>query len=446
MLLVLIGFAGTYAARGLYADGAYWLVEMLPRGGFYIFDPHRAYVQMLVQAPVAFAMWLGVQDLNTLIRLHSFGFVCAPLFFWLAALLLQRKSPLFWFFLVAFTVSYLRSNFFAAGEFSVAYGMTAYCVAVLLREQISPLQGISMLITAIVLTHSYEATLFLGVFLASLVMVRLSKVSFDSDSIRVLLMVALVVFLMSAYLGGRSTFFERSYNGKGAANLSALTEIHLLYLVVMPVLIALLAIHFSQRIRKRVALFCAVIAICYLGYAFRWDHTNISYGFLSYAYRTLCCFLLLGVLTLAVVFRFWPQVFNTTAYAKSANSYLAVSAFIFFTTMAAMLLYHTQGYYKWAQRFEREVISLKSDLPIDKTNINSNHGMNHGYNWGWGNPSLSILLRGNAEAMVLNHSDNRGTAEPSVYENIKPEDTISRKQPEFNVYPLKPVEKKGLLF
>lgn len=447
IFLVIIGVFGVYAARGLYADGAYWLVEMLPRGGFYIFDPHRAYVQMMVQAPVAIAIWLGVQDLSTLIRLHSFGFVCVPLLFWFAALALQFKSRLFWFFLMAFTVSYLRSNFFAAGEFSVAYGMTAFCTSVLLREQINQLQAIAMLLTATVLTHSYEATMFLGLFLAALVAIRVKKVSIDSGSVRVLLSVSFLVFLVSVYVGGRSTFFERAYNSKGAANLSALTEIHLLYLMAMSAMIAAVAISLPHRIRTWMATSITLMAICYMAYIFRWDQTNISYGFLSYAYRTLCCFLLLGVLAAAVACRFWPQFFMMKAERSAADGYLVEGAMIFFLTMVGPLLYHTLGYSKWLQKFEQTSVSLTEHKAIDKTNINSNSGMMHGYNWGWGNPSLSILLRGNAEAMVLNHSDNTGTAEPSVYENIKPDSgKMSPQTAEVDLYPLKPFEKRAPLF
>jgi hypothetical protein len=447
IFLVIIGVSGVYAARGLYADGAYWLVEMLPRGGFYIFDPHRAYVQMMVQAPVAIAIWLGVQDLSSLIRLHSFGFVCVPLLCWFAALALQFKSRLFWFFLMAFSVSYLRSNFFAAGEFSVAYGMTAFCTSVLLREQISRLQAIAMLLTATVLTHSYEATMFLGLFLAALVAIRLRKVSIDSRSVRFLLNVSFLVFLVSVYVGARSTFFERAYNGKGAANLSAFTEIHLLYLMAMPALIATIAISLPHRIRTWMATGITLMAICYMAYIFRWDQTNISYGFLSYAYRTLCCFLLLGVLSVAVAFQFWPSFFMMKAGHNAANGYLVQGAMIFFVTMVGPLLYHTLGYSKWLQKFEQTAVSLTEHKAIDKTNINSNSGMMHGYNWGWGNPSLSILLRGNAEAMVLNHSDNTGTAEPSVYENIKPDGgKIPTQKPLLDLYPLKPFEKRAPLF
>jgi hypothetical protein len=215
----------------------------------------------------------------------------------------------------------------------------------------------------------------------------------------------------------------------------------------MSALIATIAISLPHRIRTWIATGITLMAISYMAYIFRWDQTNISYGFLSYAYRTLCCFLLLGVLSVAVAFRFWPQIFMMKAGHNAANGYLAQGAMIFFVTMAGPLLYHTLGYSKWLQKFEQTSVSLTEHKAIDKTNINSNSGMMHGYNWGWGNPSLSILLRGNAEAMVLNHSDNTGTAEPSVYENLKPGSGITQNQkPGFDLYPLKLFQKRALLF
>ncbi|CAN1568589.1 hypothetical protein MCERE10_03861 [Burkholderiaceae bacterium] len=444
--IFLIAMTGVYAARGLYSDGSFWLVEMLPRGGFYIFDPHRAYVQVLVQAPVAFAIWLGSLDLNLLIRLHSFGFVGVPIIFWLGALMLQFRTKLFWFFLMAFTVSYLRSNFFAAGEFSTAYGLTAFCVAVLLKEKVSLLNAVLMFFSAIALTHSYEATIFLGVFLAAIAVVRLVKVPDDRLAVRIVLYALIAIFLLSIYVGARSTFFQRSYDGKGAANLSALTEIHLLYLMVMPFLVALLCTNFGQRIKKLLMAVFLSFSGLYLLYAFRWDHTNISFGYFSYAYRALCCFLLIGVLTLAAFLRFWPNVFNAKSLPSSASSYLAVGAMVFFMPMAWLMLYHTHGYYKWAQRFEQEAVALKFHTPIDKTSINTNHGWTHGYNWMWGNPSTSILLRGNAEAMVLNNSQHKGP-EPGSYENVKGGDVpLPMDRPILDAYPLKPFEKKGSLF
>jgi hypothetical protein len=445
-VIALVCITGAYAARGLYADGAAWLVSMLPESGFNIFDPHRAYVQVLVQAPVALAIWFGVADLNSLTRIHSLGFVGVPLIFWVGALALHFKSRLFWFFLMACTVSYLRSNFFAAGEFSVAYGMTAFCAAVLLRQQVSYPQAVLMVATAIGLTHSYEATLFLGAFLTVLAIVRLVLVPSDRRGIRILILVTLCIFLISIYVGGRSVFFQRAYDGKSAANLGALTDIHFLYLIVIPAMLALLCTEYVRRVRFVIFASILLLVGLYLIYAFRWDQTNISYGYFSYAYRTLCCFLLLGVLSLATLTRFWPHAYKIEPTESRVNVYFAIGATAFFTSMALLMLYHTQGYYRWAQRFEQVAVSLKTHTPIDQTGINTNHGWTHGYNWPWGNPSTSIVLRGNAEAMVLNHSKQLGIV-PGAYENVRlGTDGLPIEAPQIEIYPFRPFTKKGLLF
>jgi hypothetical protein len=442
---IVIGLAGVYAARGMYSDGAYWLVEMLPRGGFYIFDPHRAHVQVLVQAPVAFAIWLGTLDLNFLIRLHSVGFICVPLAFWLGALALQMKSRLFWLFLLAFTVSYLRSNFFAAGEFSSAYAMTAFCASVLLRPKVTISQALSMLVTAGLLVKSYEATLFLGSFLIGLTTLRLFKELQDERATRILFKLSIFLFLWAAYIGARSTFFQRAYDGKGAANLGALTELHLLYLMVIPALIGWMFTKYARSTRRWLGMGIVVLAGIYVIYSLRWDPSNISYGYYSYAYRALCCFLLIGVLSLAALIRFWPNFFTNAASAET-SFYIQIAAIAFFGSMAWLMLHHTYGYYKWAQRFERVAVELRVNTPIDKTAINTIHGLTYGYNWMWGNPSTSILLRGNAEAIVLNNSIYMGQ-EQSIYENLKASDSKESGLPsKIDLYPLKPYIKPSLLF
>lgn len=254
------------------------------------------------------------------------------------------------------------------------------------------------------------------------------------------------MFLIAVYVGARSTFFQRSYDGKSAANLGALTEIHLMYLMLLPVLIASLCSDYLARIRTWLLIGIVLVVGLYVLYAFRWDHRNISFGYFSYAYRALCCFLLMGVLSLATALRFWPALINARPSPAGASLSLATAAMVFFISMVWLMLYHTHGYYKWAQRFEKEAIQLTTHTPIDKTGINTNHGWTHGYNWMWGNPSTSILLRGNAEAMVLNNS-NHHAPEPGSYENVKANDPVQpMDRPVLDKYPLKPFEKRGVLF
>ncbi len=452
-IIFIICIAGVYSTRGLYADGSFWLVEMLPRNGFYIFDPHREYAQRLAQLPVALAIWLGVLDLNVLIRLHSFGFIGIPLIFWIAALSLHYKNNLFWFFLIAFTVSFLRSNFFAVSEYNFSFGMTAFCAAILLRQQLNLALALMMLLTSILLIYSYESTLFSGLFLAGLTALRLFRITTDIKSVRILLIICLIPFIISFYVGARSVFYERSFNGPSTANLSAFKEVHLLFLVLLPAIIFSLASNIFQRYKFLILILIFSIVLIYLYYTFRLDQSNISYGYLSYAYRALCCFLLLYILTFATIFRFWSERIKAISFATS-NIFLSIATIIFFSSMSYMMLYHTFGYYKWIKGFEKQAISLKINTPIDKTSINTNHGLTYGYNWGWGNPSLSILLRGNAEAMVLNstrnhiglNADAKGNL-PGDFENIKENDWISQNnQLDSFTYRLKPFVKKGLLF
>ena len=67
VVMLVIAITGTMSARGLYADGPFWLYHMLLRGGFYVFDIHRAYAQFIVELPVFLAIEGGVRDLNVLI-------------------------------------------------------------------------------------------------------------------------------------------------------------------------------------------------------------------------------------------------------------------------------------------------------------------------------------------------------------------------------------------
>jgi len=452
-IIFIICITGVYSARGLYADGAFWLVEMLPRNGFYIFDPHREFAQRIVQLPIALAIWFGILDLNFLIRLQSFCFIGIPLIFWVGALCLHFRSNLFWFFLIAFTVSFLRTNFFAVSEFNSSYGMTAFCAAILMRQHLKVNLALLMLLTSILLIYTYESTLLSGLFLIALTLLRLFKVSSDTVAIRIFLKICLIPFIISVYVGSRSVFHERTFDGASTANLGAFTEVHFLFLLILPFLIFILSCDYFKRFKYIISIVSCFLVFTYLYYSFRLDNSNISYGYLSYAYRALCCFLLLYILSLISIFRFWPELIKSTPIISS-NLFLSIVTVLFFSSMSYMMLYHTFGYYNWIKGFEKQAISLKINTPIDKTSINTNHGLTYGYNWGWGNPSLSILLRGNAEAIVLNSSrihiglsiDDRGDL-PGDFENIRENDLISQKNQLISfTYRLKPFVKNGLLF
>lgn len=58
------------------------------------------------------AMHAGVDNVAMLIRLQSFGLIGIPLLLWISALLISFRSERFWYFCLAFAVSYLSAGFF----------------------------------------------------------------------------------------------------------------------------------------------------------------------------------------------------------------------------------------------------------------------------------------------------------------------------------------------
>jgi hypothetical protein len=403
-VILVIGLAGVVAARGLYADGSFWLFEMLSRNGFYIFDQHRAYSQFLVQFPVALSIWLGVEELSQLIRIHSFGFIFIPLFFWIGALALQFKERLFWFFLLGFCVTYLRSNFFSAGEFSTTYGMVALCASILMTQKINLVLVILLILTSVLLTHSYEMTLLLSGLLVIVAAIRLFAFNSDARLVRLGIFTAILFLLMSMYVAGRSIFFQRSFDGRSTANFSALMETHFIYLVAIPIICFLLILISGRKARLTLFSLGIVIIFAYTLYVLRWDKSNISFGYLSYAYRALCGLLLAGVISASVVIFYYQRVFFSKPVHQASSLALGLLSITFLVSMAWPMLTSTNEFYQWLKRFEVAASTITTNTPIDHTNINKNHGWTHGPNWMWGNSYTSALLRGSGAALILNNS------------------------------------------
>lgn len=417
-IMVLIVATGTWSARGLYADGPFWLYHMLLRGGFYIFDGQRAYAQVVVELPVYLAIEGGVRDLNALIRVHSFGLIGLPILFWCGALLIQLRTSMFWWLTLAFAVTYLRSGFFAAGEFNTAYGLVALSFSIILHKKPSYFHQIILIGCAIVLTHAYESMLFIGVFLALTCLVRLWLEKNDDPILKLALLVVCVLFIYAAFVGFRSTFFYRNEDLKATINYRALFEPHISYLLWMIACAMLMALATLRSRGKSVIVGLSLLAsLIYLVFLWRWDKSGISYGFYSYAYRSLGAFMLAGILFAVWLMSITPAVIRSQVF-KLNEPLLACIVSLVFLVQACMLLGHSFGYYRWLTTFEKEALRIEGLVPIDQVEFNKGLGSLSGYNWPWSNATLSVLLRGNAEAIITNASNFDGweTFDPKTIE------------------------------
>ncbi len=430
-VLALIAITGVLSARALYADGPFFLYQMLTQGGFYTFDMHRVFAQFIMQLPVYLAVEAGLQDLNVILRIHSFGFIALPVSVWFTALLIQFRTPVFWLLTLAFSVTYLRAGFFAAGEYNLAYALVALSVAILLKKDTTPLQSLGLILSAFILIYSYESMSFIGMFLFVVVVVKLYR-RLDLRSLNTYTLAACAcMYLFASYAGVYSTFFNRAVDLQATLNYGALFEPHIFYLWFMIACTSIAMVGSNAHSLKFLATAAAALAsLFYLAFIFRWDTSKISYGYYSYSYRSWGAFMLLGVFVIAWLTIEFGNRFKH-AVATKVMAPLCCIAILVFVIQSAPLLFHTVGYYRWLKQFEAAAISAQGLVPIDEVAFNKGQGPISGYNWPWTNSALSVLLRGNAEAIVTNARNFNGvdTFDPKTIEK----------------YPLKAFVKSGRL-
>ena len=410
--LILIGMlvlvvSGVYSARGLYSDGPFWLYKILTTEKLYISDPARSYAQVLLQIPVVTALKLGVVDLNVLMRIHSFGLVAVPIIFWTAALCIQFRTYIFWLLVTAFAVTYLRSNFFAAGEYSVTYGMVALCVSLMAQSRVGLVSALALVATSFGLTHAYESMSFLGILLASFALTRLASDKQITSIHKYSLIMAVCCFGYSSFVAIRSMLYEREYSLHSTINFNALIEFHVLYLIVTTALIISVLLNISAPKKNSIMAFCMAISGIYSAYCFLWDSSGISFGFFSYAYRSHGAFLFAGLILFICLAQHVQVVLRQSMFVLT-DWRIGFMAGTLFAVMAIPLVCNSFGFYYWLKSFETEAESVQGLVPFDKTAIAPGLGPVAGYNWPWSNSTLSVLLRGNAEGIVTNESNFTG--------------------------------------
>jgi len=407
LIIFFLAIVGIYTSRGLYADGSYFLYQILVRHGFYIFDEPRKFAQIITQLPVVLALKLGLEDINSLIRVHSVGLIGVPLVFWIGSLFLLRRTYLFWMMLTAFSVTYLRSDFFAVGEFNVTNAIAGFCLSLLIHPSGSAVAAVLLVTAAGILARTYESMMFLGPLLAIFGFSRLFFHKNESQFFRIALVFSNLFFLEAAIIAVYSAFFQRIYDKKSTINLNALYEFHFNYLVAFFLLIILVNSPMNRLKKNLIVVSGLLLSVAYAGYCLRWDATGISYGFYSYAYRSAGSILFAGLISVMWLIEYVPVFcFKRLFHADSLRS-MALAALLFCSSAVPMIS-HSFGFFNWLKTFEREALSVKGSVPVDMTSIARGQGHVSGYNWPWTNTTLSVLLRGSSEALITNASDFSG--------------------------------------
>ncbi|HEU0117626.1 MAG TPA: hypothetical protein VFR09_03235 [Alphaproteobacteria bacterium] len=393
------------ALRGIFADGSYQLLNLLlfeqnPSANGSLFaelvtrnnEPSRFFAYILMEFPTVIALRLGMTDLKGLMYLFSSWLQLAPLLLWGLAFWKLRRDFLFWPFLAMFTAVYFNGNFFSIGEFNVTFGLTAACLAYILKpERITKVDTAMLSAAAIASVMSYGSTMFFGVLLCGLTLWR-----FRQDR-RILWLPLAAIFLASAGVGLWNYLNPTQPENLASASnpLLLLHDPQLWFTFVFVALIAPIAMVRDAQWRSAfiLALFISIIGFLLMGL-----HAPPFVDYMARAFTAM------GFLALAIALC-WFELFGKKRFPALKKletnpwQYFALPTFALFTLMCVLDIGDSIEFRAYIDDFSRVV--------------NSHHGLlryedsimflpnNNLYGWTWTYPTMALLLRENTDKAVV---------------------------------------------
>lgn len=171
-ILWLLAIWNSWECRALYSDGAWELVEAVQKGGFFNFDSKaRQYAIGTTQIPLVIGLKLGVTDLHWLSRLLSVGVFALPTILYQIALMRAKDDAVLLAAVVAaISLVFLPGSFFIVGEYNTAYALAIATAAwVTASERPRLIDGIALVMLAVLAVRTYEVFSYLGPLLAVMI-------------------------------------------------------------------------------------------------------------------------------------------------------------------------------------------------------------------------------------------------------------------------------------
>ena len=410
-IIIGLGVSGVHVCRGLYADGSFHLymvlVELKPSG-----DLSRLFADYLVQLPTFFTMRIGVRDLNILNLSYSFGLIVIPLGLWLLSLIISFKTPNFWLITLAFSASYLNSGFFSVGEYNLTYSATAFCFSIITSPRLDVMRLVAFLIVAGLLTRSYEAMAYLGPFLAFISVYRAREIRKNEGSAfhAGVLVIASTLFVVASGVSVSSIIFPIHPDSLAGAS-DLLSQIETKQIIYSLIIILMVALAFVPPPFMKYSAMAISFTASFL---FLLNPSFWSVPSEHYKVRTISGILLFFIFTAGAFLSFVKKK-APWCRREEVGFEQGIIVFSFFLTLSLVFFIYTVGFYVWAKTFEFEALRISADTHIEDTRIPLDDkmpylfGVKYNYfSWDWGSPTLSILLRGNDESLILNSSDYKG--------------------------------------
>ena len=389
------------AAKALFSDGPYALLNIVTRQGYWQNDRARAFAHIIGQTPPVFAMKLGERNVIPLIYLYSLGLVAPPVALWMASLVMHFKSVLFWVLLLGFSVTHLTSGFCSLGEYNMAYALAAFCFAITLRPSLGAPSAIALVLAGLALTRCYEAMVFIGPVLAFTAALRL-RIRWGLAGLpeRLALATSIVLYGVAVAIAARSILNPRDPGNLSNALATSwiLQSRHLLYVTLMIGLsIAIPALPRGWRVAAVAA--ALVASIVYVTGTSFWNPALMSYASRTVSGVLLCVAFMIGLLGVRR---------DRRARHHGGSPWIAALSTMLFLALSVPAAVQTVKYGAWLKRYEAIAVAQSAWIPIDQTDAGDEGGYCHGFAWSWTNPSLSIVLRADNSGGLLNESNHTG--------------------------------------
>lgn len=406
-VFVISIFLEILSARSLYGDGSFNFISDLANGKFAGFSGVRSIADDIFEFPMLIAMRLGVTNLTWLRLLFGLG----RLIPWPVALLLcYRVAPRhFWLIALACAAGYLNASFVAVGEHIVAHAFfwPAAFVMVFARP-LKPFAAGILLLSALILTESYESLLFLGPFLAAVAVWRV----FDRNEAawaRAVFFAAAILFILAAAIALAGILKPANDRELGGFRMDALNMLlHPGWTMKWTALWILLmaGIGLSERLRRMAARpaapFFLTFAICIWGAWPLLKPEDLNPA-LQFNARFLDLAVPLALLPVALALGAFPKWFDSRR-----RQLIVLSA----TLLLAQSLWQVSATWQW-QSFVglmRGVLASRtgylslSETPLVRGSIPGQSLRFVGGLFDWDNPCLCIALSPGGRVRMMLHS------------------------------------------
>lgn len=424
---LLLAAGGVYHIIGLYADGSQFLHCLLNKAAFCLGDKPRAHANIVTQAPLVAALKLGVVNLNVLMRIHTAGLIVIPLTLWAAALALHRKSPYFWLIVSSFAAVYLNTGFFAISEYNLTFGIVALGVAILIQQKpVSKTDSIVLLVMGAMLLRAYEAVVLFGVLLSVMSFIRLylDWCNPGDKWNRLLLAAAAIIFLCGSIA---SLYFIVIPDDplRDAGSLLSLSQIRFFSFNYQFICTLLMLMLFSTTLLPLAShgrWLCIGLSVI-LGIIFLATPSLWAKPYMHYENRVTM--FAVAALTLTLPFLVFILDYKAVLLRRKNGGgafllKLAPGGHLIVLMLTAMLCVpffaHQRGFFLWLTEFEQTVNAGSGLIPLEEVLLAENP-LNSLYGWSWTYPVISIVIRKNADAIILNN--------PANYDGWQPFDPLT---------------------